>query len=123
METRVIANTSTLAGIASTVNTVLYSARPVEYKFKFLNTSTTETIWTPSAGKSIKLISFIVSSSGISDVALIFGTSTLCYMFFGEKRAVPLSIPFILDGGTDVALKAWTSSGTVAITLIGYVDT
>jgi len=121
MEIRAIPNTSTIAGITSTVNVVLYSARPVEYKFSLLNGPITETLWTPQLGKSIRLNSFLVSADGINEVALIFGTSTLCYLHFNEKKAVPISIPFELSAGTDVPVKAYiAASGTVSITLIGY---
>ena len=105
------------------LDVVVWAARPVSYRYKQITTSgsTIETIWKPSSDKCLRLISFIISCDGTNDVALVFGTSTLCYLFFGEKKAVPLSIPFELCGGTGEPLKAFVSStGTVTITAIGY---
>jgi len=109
--------------IGSTIQVIINSARPVEYKYKQINTSTIEDVWTPSSGKSIILNSLIVSTDGINDVVLIFGNSTLCHLAFNEKKSTPLSIPFVLKSGTNTPLKASVeSAGTVWITAIGYEE-
>jgi len=125
VESRVISSgiLDEVTQIGSTVQTILNSARPVDYKYKEIPTSTIDDVWIPSSGKSIVLNSLIVSADGVNDVNFIFGDSTLCHLAFNEKKSVPLSIPFVLKSSTDTPLKASVeSAGTVWVTAIGYEE-
>ena len=104
-----------------TLDVNLTNSREELWKFAQATSAGTLNIWAPPSGSCVHITTLIVSCSGANSVALNFSNSTLCYLDFNEKNAVPISMPFELCGGINEVLRASISSaGTVSITAVGH---
>jgi len=101
------------------------------YKYKKITDDTSGTeavVWTPASGKSIRIISMIVSVTGAGLVELKDSTAgnTIAVLAFNEKRAVPFNTGFEFPLPADHVLSAkFTSdSGTndAHITALGIEE-
>jgi len=86
-------------------------------------TGTTQAVWTPATGKTVRLAFFVISVTGACKLEFKWGTTTFTHLEFETRRSVPIFLPYDVKGGVDVALNAYllADSGTVTayITAVG----
>ena len=77
-----------------------------DYVYKVLPHNTLVTVWTPAAGKHLRIVGGIVSVESAGNVELYENSNTILHLEFNERKAVPIPIVENLDLGTNVVLKA-----------------
>jgi len=86
-------------------------------------TGTTQTVWTPSSGKALRIAAAIISADSACKIEFRWGTTTFCHLEFESRKTHPIYIPFDLKGDADQPLNVYVlaDSGTVNvyITVIG----
>ena len=97
-----------------------------DYKFVSFSddtSGTTQTVWTPASGKTVRLACLIISVDGACKLEFKWGTTTFTHLELEARRSMPLFLPYDIKGGVDVALNAYllADSGTVNayITAVG----
>ena len=89
-------------------------------------TGTTGTIWDPAAGKSMHIVSLIVSVTGAGQVEIYDNAAgtTIAMMHFNEKKAVPVPLAnnLVLAADRILGAKYTCDAGaeTAHVTAIGH---
>jgi len=89
-------------------------------------TGTTGTIWDPAAGKSVHIVSLIVSVKAAGQVEIYDNAAgtTIAFLHFNEKKAVPVPLASNLVLAADRILGAkWTidaGEDSCYVTAIGH---
>ena len=89
-------------------------------------TGTTATVWDPTAGKSIHLVSLIISVSDAGEVEIYDNATgtTIAIMHFNEKKTVPITFAgdLVLTANNVLGAKFTAAAGskTAHITAVGH---
>ena len=102
----------------------LSSFWPASPYYKELPHEQVVTVWTPTSGCRVNLVSMIVSAAGAGVLELRHSDTTFIHMEFSERKAVPLGLATVIQLEVDEPVKAvFTSdvgSNSAYITLFGY---
>jgi len=109
--------------------TVVIDTNDNGYHYKTISddtTGTTGTVWDPAAGKSVHIVSLIVSVLAAGQVEIYDNAAgtTIAFLHFNEKKAVPIPLASNLVLTADHVLGAkWTIAAgedSCFVTAIGH---